>query len=79
VVEVSVRPKHLGNTSFSLRCEFRIAGEEPLLATAETVYVLVDAQTLRKLPLPDDFRAAVESAGRGLVVDHADSTPQARG
>lgn len=78
VLEVSVRPKHLGTTSFSLACEFRVAGHEPMLATAETVYVLVHAKSLVKTPLPEEFRAAVEGAGRGLVVDHADSTPRAQ-
>jgi acyl-CoA thioester hydrolase len=76
VLEISVRPNHLGNTSFSFHVDFRIAGDEPVIATAETIYVLVDAETLQKTPLPDDFRSALAHGGKGLMVDHADSTPR---
>jgi len=72
---ISVSARHLGNTSFSLAAEFRIAGEELVIATAETVYVMVDAATLTKTPLPAEFRAALERGGEGACVDHADSSP----
>lgn len=71
VLDVSVRTKHLGNTSFTLYAEFRLAGEEAVIATAETVYVLVDAKTLTKMPLPPDLRRALETGADGKVVDHA--------
>lgn len=71
VLEVSVQAAHLGNTSFTLRSEFRIAGAEPVIATAETVYVLVDAATLGKRSLPTALRAALEQGAAGKVVDHA--------
>lgn len=74
VIEVSVLAKHLGNTSFTLATEFRIAGEDPTLATAETVYVLVDAKSLAKTPLPADLRAALER-GIEAAVDHAGHRP----
>ena len=34
VLEVAVSTKHLGNTSFTLETEFRIAGEERVIATS---------------------------------------------
>lgn len=71
VLEVSVRAARLGNTSFTLLSEFRIAGEPTAFATVETVYVLVDAKTLGKTPLPADLRAALESGAAGSVIDHA--------
>lgn len=37
VLEISVYAKHLGNTSFIFATEFRIAGEDRIIATAETV------------------------------------------
>ena len=37
VIEASVAAKHIGNTSFTLATEFRIAGDERIIATAETV------------------------------------------
>ncbi len=76
-LEISVIPRHQGNTSFSLGVEFRRAGEDLILATAETIYVLVDAQRLTKTPLPDEFRAALAGGGIAACVDHADSTPSA--
>ena len=71
VLDVSVQTRHLGNTSFTLACEFRIAGQEAMIATAETVYVLVDAKTLAKTPLPADLRAALERGAPGVHIDHA--------
>jgi len=71
VLEISVYAKHLGNTSFTFATEFRIAGHERIIATAETVYVLVDAHSLTKMPLSDELRAAMREGGRGKVIDHA--------
>src|SRR5580704_2274723 len=76
VVEVSVLAKHLGTTSFVIATEFRTAGHETPIATGETVYVLVDAATLTKTPLPPDFRKALERGVQGVCVDHADCTPR---
>jgi acyl-CoA thioester hydrolase len=71
VLELSVGAKQLGNTSFTLLTEFRIAGEERVIVTAETVYVLVDAKTLTKMPLPEHVRAGLSSGAAGRVTDHA--------
>lgn len=71
VLELSVWAKHLGNTSFTLVTEFRIAGKPDVIATTETVYVVVDKHNLTKRPLRDDFRAALERGLPGASVDHA--------
>jgi len=71
VLELTCYAKQLGNTSFTVATEFRIAGEEPILVMAETVYVLVEAGTLRKMPLPADLRAALQSGAPGAITDHA--------
>ena len=74
VLELSVAPKQLGNTSFTMLTEFRIAdppGDDRVIVTVETVYVLVDAKTLTKMPLPDRVRAALQSGASGLEMDHA--------
>lgn len=75
VVEVSVWAKHLGTTSFVIATEFRIAGSETPIATGETIYVLVDAATLTKTPLPSDFRESLE---RGRTRGSRSTTPTAR-
>lgn len=71
VLELSIVPTHLGNTSFTLTTEFRVAGADRVIATVETVYVLLDAGTLTKLPLPDAIRAALVAGARGRTTDHA--------
>ena len=71
VLELSVYTTRLGNTSFTVSTEFRVAGQESVIATAETVYVLVEARTLRKMPLPANLRAALERGGQGAITDHA--------
>ena len=71
VLELSVAAVHLGNTSFTLATEFRLAGAEQLIATAETVYVLVDPATLTKVPMPPELRAALENGAPGIATDHA--------
>ncbi len=72
VLELSVRATQLGNTSFTISTELRIAGEEPVIAVGETVYVVVDTHTLRKVSLPADLRAALESGAPDVITDHAD-------
>jgi acyl-CoA thioester hydrolase len=74
VLEISIIPKHLGNTSFTLAAEFRVAGQEAILVSAETVYVLVDAKTVTKTAIPADVRATIERGAQGLYTDHADCT-----
>jgi acyl-CoA thioester hydrolase len=71
VLELSVASARLGTTSFTLRCEFSIAGDGQQIASAETVYVLVDSVTLQKRELPADLRASLERGAPGRVVDHA--------
>ena len=71
VLEVSVFAGNLGNTSFTLAAEFRIAGHDRVLANAETVYVLVKQHTLTKTPLPPDLRAAMQRGAAGITTDHA--------
>jgi acyl-CoA thioester hydrolase len=72
VIECRVESRHLGNTSFSIGVEFRRATDETLLATTETVYVMVD-QALRKRPLPEFFRQALAAGAAGRSTDHAAS------
>ena len=77
VLELSIAPKQLGNTSFTMTTDFRIAGEDRILVTAETVYVLVDAKSLTKMP--PHVRAALEKAAMGRITDHAAYRPAASG
>src|SRR5438128_1690185 len=60
VLELSIAATKLGTTSFTVGTEFRIAGDDRVIVTVETVYVLVDGRTLTKLPLSDALRVALE-------------------
>jgi len=71
VLEVSVSTRHIGNTSFTVLSEFRIAGEDRVIVTAETVYVLVAQHSLTKTPISPQLRATMEKGARGVVTDHA--------
>ena len=71
VLELSISASRLGNTSFTLWTEFRAACDERILATAETIHVVVDAHSLAKQPLSPEFRAALEAGAAGQTTDHA--------
>lgn len=71
VLEISAFARSLGTTSFTLAAEFRVAGHERVIATAETVYVLVQQHTLTKTPISPDLRTALQNGAQGLTTDHA--------
>jgi acyl-CoA thioester hydrolase len=71
VLELRIAATRLGTTSFTIGTEFRVAGEERVIAAVETIYVLVDGKTLTKLPLPDEIRVALQEGAAGRVTDHA--------
>jgi acyl-CoA thioester hydrolase len=72
VLEIAVGAKHIGNTSFTLAADFRIAGDhDRVIVTAETVYVLMAPHTLNKMAIPPELRAAIEKGASGKTVDHA--------
>lgn len=49
---------HVGETSFSI--VHRIYRGEELVGTGKTVQVILDKSTMTKMPVPDDFRAALQ-------------------
>lgn len=71
VLEISVQTKHIGNTSFTVAAEFRIAGNDAITTTIETVYVNVDPKTMAKTPIPDTLRQALARGAPDKVVNHA--------
>jgi len=71
VLELRIAATRLGTTSFTIGTEFRVAGEERVMVTVETIYVLVNGKTLTKLPLPDAIRVALQEGAAGRVTDHA--------
>lgn len=78
VLALSVHTSKLGTTSYTIATEFRLADRNDVIATAETVYVLVDAATLKKRPLPQSLRDTLSKGAQGIVVDHAGYLSTAR-
>jgi len=56
VLALSVAAVALGNSSFTMRTEFRRDGEATLRARTDTVYVHVDPALWKKAPLPTALR-----------------------
>src|SRR5215472_3635357 len=79
VLEISVSARHVGTTSFTIAAEFRVAGEDRVIVTAETVYVLVAPHSLNKTPISPQLRAAMEKGAPGIVTDHAGYLHNSRG
>jgi acyl-CoA thioester hydrolase len=71
VLEVQVQTGALGTTSFTIASEFRRHGAASVLATAETVYVMIDPVARTKVAITPAQRLALERGAPGLVVDHA--------
>ncbi len=71
VLVAEVATVRVGTTSFTLATRFRRHGEDAILVTAETVYVVVDPARGTKQPVPDRHRAALERGVDGAVIDHA--------
>lgn len=71
VLELSMRTTRLGTTSFTVSVEVRIAGDDRIIVTVETVYVLMDASTLTKRPIPDAIRCALTAGAPDTTIDHA--------
>lgn len=76
VLAISVSVKHLGKTSFTILTDIRIAGEDRIIVTAETVRVFLDSKTFTKTHIPDGLRMVMERGAPGVVVDHAGYLPR---
>lgn len=71
VLELSVSTKHIGNTSFALLVEFRVANQSAVIAATETVYVNIDSKAMTKMPLSQHIRDALARGAPGERTDHA--------
>jgi acyl-CoA thioester hydrolase len=71
ILELSLSVQHLGTSSFTIVTEIRVAGQEQIITRADTVNVLIDADTMQKAVIPDDLRTALEKGAPGIVIDHA--------
>jgi len=79
VLEARVTTRRIGTTSFALATAFHRVRDDAHLADAETVYVIVDAATGTKRPVPDALRAALAAGVTGVVDVTGGATPDAAG
>ena len=77
VIEVSVTVPKIGTTSFTMLFELRKAGTPDVFASAETVYVHVDAKSWAKSQVHDDLRRRLTTGAPGVETDHAGYLPRA--
>lgn len=71
VICARVFAEHLGNTSFTLKVEFTHHGSGQAIASSQATYVVVDARTFKKTPIPEAFRAKLQAGAPGVVINQA--------
>ncbi len=71
VLSVEVETAHVGNTSYALAFTFYEYYSSKKLATAETVYVCVDAEKFEKMRIPDSLREKLERGAAGQISNQA--------
>lgn len=69
VLDVQVRTKSLGTTSFCLLADVIRVADGQLLACAETIYVVYDEATASKAPIPEGAREALQEGASGIVIN----------
>ena len=62
MLELCVTTIALGNTSFTVRTEFRKQGDTALRARSETIYVHIDPTVWKKAPRPNACAASLPKA-----------------
>lgn len=77
VLEISTAVSRMGNSSFDVSFEMRIAGTPDPIVSAACLYVHVvdDNGRWRSTPIPDGPRAQLLAGAKGKVVDHAGYFP----
>lgn len=71
VIEIRVRTKKVGNTSFVIEQEMLRAADGTELCRVEGIYVMVTSQPLGKIEIPGDIRKRLEKGVPGFVMDQS--------
>jgi len=71
VLAIDVKASHIGNSSYTFA--FSISNYETgdAIATAETVYVMVNANDYTKMSIPDDLKQKLHQGAPGHIINHA--------
>ncbi len=77
VLEISTFVSRMGNSSFDVRFEMRVAGKPEIIVTGDAVYVHVedDAGRWKSTTIPDGPKQQLLAGATGRIVDHAGYFP----
>lgn len=71
VLSTTVQVLRFGNTSFTLGLVFSHAATGALVASSEITYVLVDASSFNKVPVPESLKSALQEGAVGKKINQA--------
>jgi acyl-CoA thioester hydrolase len=71
VLSVTVEAKRFGNTSYTLALGFNDYLSQRSVATSEITYVMVNADTQRKVTVPAGIKKRLSDGAPGVVVNHS--------
>lgn len=69
VICAEVQAAHFGNTSFTLAVAMSNAATGALIANAQCTYVMVNADTFEKTPIPENLKHSLSHNAAGKVHD----------
>ena len=69
LIEAFVRVSRIGRTSITYECAAYRLPDDLLMVTAEQTLVLVDLETRRPTPVPDDLRTGIGAFERGDLAE----------
>jgi acyl-CoA thioester hydrolase len=71
VLAIEVNTGKVGNSSYTFEFEIRNYQTGIMIASAQVIYVMVDATEFTKMRIPDDLRQKLEQGAPAVIVNHA--------
>jgi acyl-CoA thioester hydrolase len=71
VLAIEVNTGKVGNSSYTFEFEIRNYLTGIMIASAQVIYVMVDATEFTKMRIPDDLRQKLEQGAPTVIVNHA--------
>ena len=65
ILEVYTRVSRIGNSSIDFDFEIYRRGDDRLISSAKSLYVCIDPETLKPIPVPDDLRQRIARLENG--------------
>jgi acyl-CoA thioester hydrolase len=71
VLAIEVSTGKVGNSSYTFEFDIRNYETGMSVASAQVIYVMVDAAEFTKMPIPDDLRQKLAQGAPSVIVNHA--------